>query len=275
MKTLYKFIADPSAVSFLLRGMIKFTPVPELNDPSELTPNIITEEVKRSLDRLRKDGYTETDMINLRRQKNLLRRLSPQFHAGGLPETPNEATAQLHLPYYDQIATLEQQLNELVLAIAPNAGGFCSSLRYDSLPMWAHYANNATGLVIEFVDLERVFQGDDTGVLSQPIAVRYERDRLSVSFETRSHESIFFAKFPDWSYEREVRIVLPLADCRKEPKENSHIYIREIPRGCIARLILGWRLPLAVRKVIRDQVQEFDRDVEIVDASVVRGRVMV
>ena len=273
MKALYKFIADPSAVPFLLRGLIKFTPIPELNDPSELTPNVITEEVMTSLDRLRTDGYTEADMINLRRQEYLFQRLAPQFQAVEVPETPEKATALIRSAFYDQISTLERLLSETVLEISSKVGLFCLSLRYDSLPMWAHYASNAAGLVVEFVDLDGVFQGDNTGVLSQPIAVRYERDRLGVSFDTQSHESLFFAKFPDWSYEQEVRIVLPLADCREEPIGNRHLYIREIPRVCITRLILGWNLPNDVRKVILVQVQKFNPEVEIVDARGVRGRV--
>jgi hypothetical protein len=30
--------------------------------------------------------------------------------------------------------------------------------------MWAHYAGNATGLVVEFRDLHKIFGGNDTGV---------------------------------------------------------------------------------------------------------------
>jgi len=273
MNPLCKYIADPIAVPFLLRGLIKFTPIPELNDPSELMPNVIPDEVMTSLARLRRVGYTKEDMTNLRRQENLFQRLAPQFQVVGVPETPEKATALIRSVFYDRLSTLERRLSETALEVSSKVGLFCLSLRYDSLPMWAHYAGNAAGLVVEFVDLDRIFQGDNTGVLSQPRAVRYERDRLSVTFETDSHESLFFAKFADWSYEQEVRIVLPLTDCRKDSIGDRHLYVREIPQACIVRLILGWNMPNDVRKAIRVHVQEFNPKVRIIDARVVHGRV--
>lgn len=273
MNRLYKFIADPSSVPFLLRGMIKFTPIPELNDPSELLPNVVPDDVRRSLARLRRDGYTEDDMSNLRRQENLFQRLAPQFQAVEVPGTREEATALIRSAFYDQVSVLQRLLSETALEVSSKVGLFCLSLRYDSLPMWAHYTNNAAGLVVEFVDLDEIFRGDNTGVLSQPRVVRYERDRLSVTFDTDSHESLFFAKFADWSYEQEVRIVLPLTDCRKESIGDRYLYIREIPRACIARLILGWKMPNDIRKAIQAHVEELTPKVEVVDARVVQGRV--
>jgi hypothetical protein len=273
MKALYKFIADSNVAPFLLRGLIKFTPIGELNDPSELMPHVIPDEVRQSLERLRRDGYTQEDMVNLRRQECLFQRLAPKFQVIRLPATAEEATALIRSPFYDQLSTLERRLSETALEISSKVGLFCLSLRYESLPMWAHYASNATGLVVEFVDLDTVFRGDNTGVLAQPIAIQYQRDRLSVTFDTSSHAALFFAKFADWSYEQEVRIVLPLADCRKESRGNHSLYICEIPRRCIARLILGWNMSNEARKAIQMQVQELNPEVELVNARVVHGRV--
>ena len=59
MPALYKFIADPHVVQFLLNGVAKFTPIRDLNDPSELSPNLNFDEVQASRDRLRRDGYSE------------------------------------------------------------------------------------------------------------------------------------------------------------------------------------------------------------------------
>jgi hypothetical protein len=271
-KNVYKFIGDKSAVPFLLRGLIKFTPPAELNDPSELAPNVIHDEVVKSRERIRKNGYTAEDLVNLRRQENLFR-LAPQFQAVKVPETPEQATALIRSRFYDQISLLEQRLSDMLEGVSSEVGLFCLSLRYNSLPMWAHYARNAAGLVVEFVGLHEVFKGDDTGVLSQPSRVTYDRDRRSVTFDTRSHESLFFAKFRDWRYEKEVRVVLPLADCRREKVGERHLHIREIPRECISRLILGWNMSKEDRQDIQLHVQELNPEVEVVDARIVHGRV--
>jgi len=63
--------------------------------------------------------------------------------------------------------------------------------------MWAHYAANAAGLVIEFRDLEAEFGGDSTGVLRQPMVVRYDQHQIGVTFDPQSYRSLFFAKFED------------------------------------------------------------------------------
>src|SRR4051812_12574711 len=100
MASYFKFIADPKNVEFLLKGVVKFTPIKELNDPSELIPNVIFDEVRASLERLRRDGYTEDDLINLRKQQNLFQRLAPQYQAIGVPETKERATDLIRSPFY-------------------------------------------------------------------------------------------------------------------------------------------------------------------------------
>jgi hypothetical protein len=79
MNRYYKFVGDPKAVPHLLKGSLKFTPIQELNDPSELTSNVIIKDVVASLNRLRRDGYTDDDLAQLQRQGNLLQRLAPDY----------------------------------------------------------------------------------------------------------------------------------------------------------------------------------------------------
>src|SRR5262245_52397798 len=98
MPTYYKFISDADTVQFLFRGVVKFTPIPELNDPSELMPNVIIDEVKSSLARLRKEGYSEEDLRFLQCQGCLLKQLAPQFQAVRVPRTKEEATALIRSP---------------------------------------------------------------------------------------------------------------------------------------------------------------------------------
>ena len=133
MGSLYKFVADARAVPFLLRGLIKLTPPAELNDPSELTSNVIRDEVLKSRDRLRRDGYSEEDLINLRCQERLFQQLAPQFQVVTVPATPEQATALIWSSFYDKTSTLERLLNATVLEMSTKVGIFCVSRRYDSL----------------------------------------------------------------------------------------------------------------------------------------------
>lgn len=271
----YKFIGDPGVVPFLVKGIVKVTPIPELNDPSELTSNVIANDVVESLHRLRREGYTEDDLVHLRRQGKLLERLAPQFQAVPVPRTREEATRLIQSSFYDTTSVLEALLEKTADEMSSKVGLLCVSRRYDSLPMWAHYASNATGLVVEFVCLDRIFAGDDTGILAQPITVRYGREARGVTFDPRSHEALFFEKFQDWSYEQEVRVVLPLTDCMQRDIAGKRLYLYQIPLDCVSRLFLGWRMRTETVDEIRAHVRSENPRVEVVQVRFERGHVTV
>jgi hypothetical protein len=272
---LYKFIAHVDAVKFLLDGSLKFTPIPELNDPSELVPAVDTEAVAASRERLRNDGYSDADMVHLRRQGALLQRLAPDHQAIPVPESAGLATAQFRARFYDNTQLLERMLRQTADLMASKVGMFCLSVRMDSLPMWAHYAANAKGVAVEFKDLNHVFRGDDTGVLREPTFVRYERERLGVTFDPQSHEALFFAKFEDWRYEREVRVVLPLDECRTVYAGGLRLHVFDVPKRLIARLILGWRVPDDDVNSVVDYVRSRNPAVEIVRTRIQNGQVEI
>lgn len=271
----YKYIAGTASVPYFLKGCIKFTPIPELNDPSELTSNVILEDVLYSLERLRTYGYSKEELIYLQQQSNLLQLLAPEFQAIDVPQSPSAATALIRSPFYDQIPLLLSLLEQTSNAISSKVGIFCLSKRFDSLPMWAHYADNASGLVVEFVDLEKDFWGDSTGILKKPVNVRYERERNGITFDPRSHESLFFDKFQDWSYEQEVRIVMPLKECNIHNSGNRKLYLYNIPVERVSRLILGWRMSDAIVDEVIKQVSLCEHQIEVIKSKISKGRVVL
>ena len=272
MTTLYKFIAEPEHVKFLLQGSVKFTPVSELNDPSELSPVIVGDNVRKSLTRLRREGYSNQEFSDLQRQGYLLERLAPEYLRTPVPSSPEEAAEHIHLDLYDDIPRLERMMYDTAQKISSRVGIFCLSKRRDSLLMWAHYANNARGLAVEFKDLDKVFPGDRTGVLRQPIAVYYEEDGIDITFEPQSHKSLFFCKFPDWKYEQEVRIILPLDDCCQDGL-NEPIYTYNIPSTYVARVILGWKMESEMVCRVKTYVHEMSPNVSIVQTHINRDRI--
>lgn len=273
MTTLYKFISESEHVKFLLQGSVKFTPIPELNDPSELSPVVVRDNVQKSLTRLRREGYDDQELADLRRQGYLLERLAPEYRRTPIPSSSEEATDQIRSNFFDNMPRLERMLHNTAKKISSSVGIFCLTKCRDSLPMWAHYASNAKGLVVEFQNLDRIFPGDRTGVLRQPIPVYYEHDKMGVTFEPRSHESLFFCKFPDWSYEREVRIVFPFDDCLHKSVSGKLMYTYDIPSNYVVRVILGWNMkPEAIDKV-RNYVRKINPTVSIVQTCFRHGRI--
>lgn len=273
MSTLYKYVANPSVAENFLEGSIKFSPIRELNDPSELTSNVIYEKVVQSLRRLRRDGYDEDDLLHLRRQEAVLRALAPEFQAVGAPASVEDANRLIRSPFYDQTQELDRLLQQTTEVISRKVGVFCLSKRADSLPMWAHYGGNATGFVVELNGLDEVFRGDETGVLWVPTEVRYQRDTGGVTFEPRSHDAIFFEKFSDWSYEQEVRVIAPLDSCKQVPTNPGILYLYDLPKHVIVRLILGWNIDEDVARRIEESAANSSR-VQVVRAKIDQGRVI-
>jgi hypothetical protein len=126
---------------------------------------------------------------------------------------------------------------------------------------------------VEFEDLEQVFPGDETGVLWQPTPVTYQRESFGVTFDPQSHRSLFFAKFQDWSYEQEVRVVLPLSECQKHTTPGMQLHTYPIPKTCIARVVLGWNMSPGNKVAVEEQVKKDNPSVKVSHARFSQGRV--
>src|SRR5215468_10699962 len=82
----------------------------------------------------------------------------------------------------------------------------------------------------------------------------------------------FFEKLGDLGYEEEVRIVMPLKECRQENKDTGRLYLFDIPKRHISKIIVGWRTPMdKVAQLIR-QVDLINPHVKVFQANIIKGR---
>ena len=84
---LYKYIASESALKSIVAGKIKFATIDSLNDPTELLPKIYESELLKSLEEKRANGYNEDDLLDLKRQESLFRKLSPETMVISAPDS--------------------------------------------------------------------------------------------------------------------------------------------------------------------------------------------
>ena len=123
-------------------------------------------------------------------------------------------------------------------------GILCLSRNGASLPMWAHYAASYSGALIEFKEAHEFFSG--------AIDVEYctHRPKLKLgSYNERVNGPVPIAelcvKSKEWEYEREVRIIRSLTDCRMVSRRRHDaaypIYVQELPPDGIASVVLGER----------------------------------
>lgn len=110
-----------------------------------------------------------------------------------------------------------------------------------SVVMWAHYANNHNGIVVQFDERHDFFAA--TPLEGHTVAmsrVEYSRQRPILSYSTIHSPAVYFRKSPEWSYEREWRLVRLLSDAAKVlPHSEYPICLFEVPPSAITGVIIG------------------------------------
>jgi hypothetical protein len=250
MKRLFKFVGSRSAVLSMARGSLKFTPIDELNDPFELTKVIDHAAVRSSLELLRQNGLSEDQFAWLGRQEVVLNLFAPHEKKLNAPRTLAEANHMLSSPLYDDMASMEQRLFSTIESIRNNVGILSLCEGYDSLPMWAYYANQAKGFVVVLEDLDRCFRGDKTGSLNEPKRVDYVERFIGMTFDPSTQDRLFFSKLSDWSHEREWRVVTALNAC----SFCGGLYSRNVDPLHVTGVICGWRVGADDASSLRDDL---------------------
>lgn len=268
----YKYVATPAALKSILADEMKFTVPVELNDPSELFPKFSRSEVLSSLNDLRVRGHTDAEFEGLERQHALMRALVPHYWKADLPLSKADADRMIRLPIFDNVALVEQLFHGMLESMSASVAVACLSKRWDCLPMWAHYANRARGMVIGYENLDGVFPGDDTGWLNCLKEVTYSREFAGISFYPDSYGAIFFSKLRDWAYEAEVRIATELSRCTRTTHDSATTYTRAVPVACVTAVILGWRMPEDERKEVLAALSNPNfRFIKVRIANVIKG----
>ncbi len=117
-------------------------------------------------------------------------------------------------------------------------GVICFS-RTNSQPlMWSHYAENHSGVVLAFDSDSSLFPRGDL------LNVDYSATRPQYVIGDRDYLSIYKSKAIEWEYEREVRLLIPLADMKTsnlvvESEAMADRYFVSFPKKCLKKITLG------------------------------------
>lgn len=118
----------------------------------------------------------------------------------------------------------------------------CLSLteRFDSSPMWAHYAGNSTGFVIAF-ETDNIFFRRGDAVERQGLhKITYFDGKIAEVMD--DVYAAFMSKQNDWAYEREWRLYVKADQASKTlTVDTDTIHLVDFPREAVQRVILGLR----------------------------------
>jgi len=249
----YKYLPfTEDSLCVLKKGTIKFTAPKDFNDPFDCVPEY---------DHTTSENYfeTRTDLI---KEVGISRGLSPA-----------ERVQQRGKIIKGMAAALKDKKFTVNLT---NNLGICSLSRDPlNLLMWAHYAKNHTGFIVEF-SIPQSSVGTPYEITNYqlnwlfPLKVKYfhERPLINLSDDNNSNmEKNFLSKSNDWDYEQEERAI----DHIRGP--GIHPYDR---KGILKSVIVGMRMgdkEFNDFQIIIDAVNdELDTNVKLYRAKPVPGK---
>ena len=237
MSNLYKYVCIERLKGFLRDHKIRFTQPGAFNDPFEMVPLLL---VPQDIVPQGSRSYN----FDLR--------------------TPRRSDAVVYARI-DEDRCSDHHSRELRQALDQEIGFLCLSRTWKSLPMWAHYADEYAGAVMEL--------DGDHEFLDWAFDVHYSSHRPVRDYRLYLNAPIpiveLCEKSTDWAFEQEIRVPRALSDCQRvdNPRSpNYPIYVTEIPPECIKRVILGERFN-------EDEAFEIYRLAERADVMVSRSYV--
>lgn len=152
-----------------------------------------------------------------------------------------------------------RSLRATFMDMKTTTGISCFSESYESLLMWAHYANNHRGMCVEYELTEIKKQ-----LGFSPVPVIYSDERVKFSFINQDTletdlvrvfiESIT-SKSSEWGYEKEWRIIRDDSACGDKWDVEKKGALLEMIRP--KSVILGCMVNLDFEKIVREYCQEY------------------
>ncbi len=262
-KTMFKYCKS-GHLKALENCMVRYTPLGEFNDIFEAQPLI---------DSLYPLGMTlkeREELICLMHQKYCedFKSRHGSFLRGLYSDEPFVLIEAIRdHPGNLGVEEAQYALDFLKQKLDKQIGAFCLSEVPDSLLMWAHYAEEHSGFLLEFDTRYRYFNCETDGSsLDSLLRVQYREARPRVHL-TGITEDVFLCKSSHWSYEREWRIFRSL-DCAHKtcPDGKGGIcHLFGFPPETLLSVTLGARSSSETREGVEQALagNQFLKHVEI------------
>lgn len=139
----------------------------------------------------------------------------------------------------------------------------CFSRSPSVIPMWAHYAQNSEGVVVELSEdaLSEAFPESDFG----DVDYRDTPHEGLVDMLHRAHQigkpryvyllnkgvfiAAYYTKTESWSYELERRMIVRESEVRRE----DNLLLADVPKTCVSTLIVGSRATEGTKRLVRER----------------------
>lgn len=252
--SLYKYVIA-ERIDVLKNEHIRFSQSSALNDPIEVSPvfkDVANPEIRNLIT---DEKYSGLQIVMTPRMLNQ----SGDGHW--------EDRYVVHLGKGDEeLRRYEAYMAEIVrrvsLAFGAGIGVLSLTEKSDNLLMWAHYAQQHQGFVLEFDEGHSFFQQEhEHPEFGRPLKLTYSIERpRQISMTQLTNQEFFLTKSKEWEYEQEWRMLRLLSDSNiKMPTRSGMVHLFPIPSDCIIGLILGCRMLEKDRNEIRKLLIDDER----------------
>ncbi len=220
---------NPSNLKIITEGTLYFSSPTKFNDPFDSSPaydlKTIDEIYKRRPDLIKRVG----DSMGLSPAKRLMKKT--QFIAN---------------------ARRCVESGEWAKSLMSTVGVFCMSRNPCSPLMWAHYAKDHSGFVVEFkIDMNSPRELLEN-IIPFPVNYCKKRPILDWAASGRNIEDYLLTKSPDWEYEEEERILEITGGPGVYPYSREHF---------LSSVIVGVRTNPDDLKLIRSAAEKASADI--------------
>ncbi len=158
------------------------------------------------------------------------------------------------------ISDSQREIDHVIQKYGKNLGVFCASETMESVAMWAHYAANHRGIVIEFdhtslVDLHGNIRSFRVEYQKSLPSLHDYREIIEIEDTLKFARLFFCRKSSEWKNEKEWRFFTT--------PNNSYM---DLPNSSITRIIFGTKMPESNKHLIEKWVQGSPDNILLSDA---------
>lgn len=157
-----------------------------------------------------------------------------------------------------------------VIGDIPQHPTTCFSRSPAVIPMWAHYADNHTGVVVEFSEekLQAAFSNSRFGNvqyrdtphegLEETFAKAHVigKPRYFHMLHSGVLSAAYYTKTTSWAYEQERRMLLSDSEVRT----TDGLMLMDVPPECVASIAVGARASDKTRRLVEEQCNQMECD---------------
>ena len=253
-RRVFKFVGQ-SGLKILKTKTLRFTRPSLLNDPFEVRPFLKT--LGNEADwfqhfKTQVPLAVDKALDNVPAQVNHL--VSRDFLTQGLQSQKPFMVEIMRQVVGDLVPHMNAEFYKQIDAVL---GILSLTEKHDSMLMWSHYGEMHRGIMLGFESAHPFFNRkrspDDEFFHLRPVAYAHQRPHVDL-LRTNTLE-LFLTKSQDWAYEKEWRMMIPIADCQEA---SPGVHVQSYPPECLEMVVLGANSSAEFRQQVVRTLRETD-----------------